>query len=216
MDELSELALAYGSDKYGHHFYTPIYYDYLKHLKNSPLSLLEIGVGGYSIPLEGGHGLRMWNGFFQNAKIYGLDIHDKSFMNKGRIRVFVGSQTDEEILRRVVEETGPLDIIVDDGSHINSHVIKSFEYLWSFLKAGGFYFVEDCHTSYWDEIATDGTDFEGGNHAGTSMNYFKQLADSVNFEHSNGRIFHKLLPDLQSIAFHKELICLKKSPIITT
>jgi len=38
---------------------------------------------------------------------------------------------------------GPFDIIIDDGSHITSDQVASFETLWSFVTNGGHYIVED-------------------------------------------------------------------------
>lgn len=209
MDELSSLALKHGTDKYGHHFYTPIYYNYLKDLKDLPLNILEIGIGGYHLANQGGGGLRMWAEFFKKSKITGIDIYDKGFLDGGNIQTFVLSQTDEDGLSTLISHIGSPNIIIDDGSHINSHVIKSFKILFPLLKEGGFYFVEDCHTSYWDELASDGVDFGGGIHPNTTMNFFKSLVDSVNYEHTRvGR--ESLLTTIEFISFHKELICIKK------
>lgn len=216
MDELSQLALQFSTDKYGHHFYTPIYFRYLQEYRQKEVRLLEIGIGGYEYPKVGGAGLKMWAGFFYRGKVFGIDIYDKSFLDDAQITTFIVSQTDKEHLTTLVESIGPLDIIVDDGSHINSHVIRSFEILFPLLKEGGFYFVEDCHTSYWEELGADGTDFEGGNHPNTTMNYFKRLTDSVNYEHSKGRVLHNVVNDIEFIAFHKELICVKKKDKITS
>jgi hypothetical protein len=66
------------------------------------------------------------------------------------IRVRIGSQTDAAFLKGVVEEFGPFDLIVDDGSHHSSHIITSFNHLFSDgLKDSGVYFVEDLHANYW-------------------------------------------------------------------
>jgi hypothetical protein len=44
-----------------------------------------------------------------------------------------------------------LDLIVDDGSHLTSHQIKSLELLRPKLKPGGIYILEDIHTSFMSE-----------------------------------------------------------------
>ena len=60
-------------------------------------------------------------------------------------------------------------MILDDGSHINEHVIFSFQQLWGNVKSGGVYIVEDVGTAYWDE-------YGGGlRKEGTSIEYFKKL-----------------------------------------
>ena len=66
------------------------------------------------------------------------------------IRVRIGSQADPAFLAKVVQELGPFDIIIDDGSHVVSHQIASFNALFDeALKPGGIYMVEDLETSYW-------------------------------------------------------------------
>lgn len=42
-------------------------------------------------------------------------------------------------------------MIVDDGSHIPSHQMASWHYLFKTLKPGGIYVIEDLHTSYMHE-----------------------------------------------------------------
>jgi hypothetical protein len=44
-----------------------------------------------------------------------------------------------------------VDIIIDDGGHINSDVISSFEILFPKLNNFGFYIIEDIENSYWME-----------------------------------------------------------------
>ena len=89
----------------------------------------------------GGESLRMWKAFFPNSTIYGIDIVDKKHVEEDRIKVFQGSQDDESFLRKVIDETGGFDIIIDDGSHVNEHVIKSFNVLFPALRDSGIYVV---------------------------------------------------------------------------
>jgi hypothetical protein len=44
---------------------------------------------------------------------------------------------------------GPWDIIIDDGSHVPSHVIFSLYMLWPSVRPGGMHIVEDLDTNYW-------------------------------------------------------------------
>ena len=41
------------------------------------------------------------------------------------------------------ESGGGFDAIIDDGSHRNSHIMKTFDALWPTLQPGGVYFMED-------------------------------------------------------------------------
>ncbi|MBA4170768.1 MAG: hypothetical protein H0X68_10240 [Chloroflexi bacterium] len=88
---LGQLAAEFGSDKWGVHYYTPHYERHLAHLRKERFSLLEIGIGGYARQREGGASLRMWKVFFPRAQILGLDIEDKSFVDRNRIRTYHGS-----------------------------------------------------------------------------------------------------------------------------
>lgn len=119
--DLTRLAHLYHTDKSGHHEYTRHYQRHFESLRNFNLNILEIGVGGFESATAGGNSLRMWKKYFPKGKIYGIDIYDKSGIDEDRIKTFCGSQADSEFLRRIVEEIGEVDIIVDDGSHQNQH-----------------------------------------------------------------------------------------------
>ena len=109
---------------------------------------------------------------------------DKSVHDERRIKTFKGSQTDEKLLTRINEEVGGFNIIIDDGSHFNEHVITSFQILFPLLNMGGIYVIEDLCTSYW-ESHPDGIPWGGSkdlNAPFTSMNYLKRLVDGINHE----------------------------------
>lgn len=63
------------------------------------------------------------------------------------------SQVDPDLLDDVVRNAGRLDIIIDDGSHLNEHVLTTFHHLFAKLAPGGLYLVEDTQTSYWPGYA---------------------------------------------------------------
>jgi hypothetical protein len=148
IDPLTRAAIRAGSDKYGGHLYTPIYHQLFAGLREAPLKLLEIGVGGYEAERAGGLGLRMWAEYFPNARIVGLDIHPKKLALPPRIRVVQGSQTDAGLLTRLSLESGPFDIVIDDGSHLVGHTKTTFETLFPQLAPDGIYAIEDTQTSF--------------------------------------------------------------------
>jgi demethylmacrocin O-methyltransferase len=176
-DDLNKLGEVFRTDKVGSHHYTTHYHSHFFRFKEKKINVLEIGVGGYDNPNKGGNSLRMWKEYFSNAHIYSIDIHDKSALQEERIKIFKGSQTDERFLLNVIDEIGEIDLIIDDGSHINEHVIQTFEILFPRLKDGGIYVVEDVQTSYWEDY---GGDSENLNNPKTMMNFFKGLTDSLN------------------------------------
>lgn len=160
------------------------------------MKILEIGVGCYEDPYSGGESLKMWKQYFHNSMIYGIDIIDKTALEEDRIKIFQGSQHDEVFLNKIVAETGKFDIIIDDGSHRNDHVIKTFKILFPELNDGGIYVVEDTHTSYipsyenWSKFGGDDVAPHWAEYGGsldlydqiTMMNFFKRLVDCLSHQ----------------------------------
>jgi cephalosporin hydroxylase len=180
---LPALAEYFGTDKWGSHWYARHYQRHFAALRRKPLRILEIGIGGDDDPRAGGKSLRMWKAYFPRARICGIDIVDKRVHEEGRIRTFVGSQDDEAFLLRLSREQGPFDIVIDDGSHMNAHVIRSFQILFPLLKEDGIYAVEDTQTAYWPEF---GGAFSRDAAAPTSLNFLKRLTDGLNHREFRG------------------------------
>lgn len=172
------MSIVYGSDKWGTHWYAQHYARHFRDRRRQRLKILEIGIGGYDDPESGGGSLRMWRTYFPNSRIYGIDIVDKSPHDERRIWTLKGSQSDEEFLATVMEKMGEVDIVIDDGSHRNEDVLKSFAYLFPRLAENGLYVIEDVQTSYWREYGGNSQD---RNRSDTSMGFMKQLLDCLNY-----------------------------------
>ena len=185
---------------------------YQKHfskLQYKKINLLEIGVGGYDDPKAGGNSLRMWKKFFPFGHIHGIDIVDKSSLAERRIQIHQGSQRDLPFLESVIKKVLPVTIIIDDGSHISKDVITTFKFLFPMLSKEGCYVVEDIQTSYWKEFEGDPKDLANPR---TSMNFFKQLTDSVNsseFERDDGSD-GTFDDQIDSIHFYYNMVLIKK------
>lgn len=208
-NNLTKLASIFGSDKGAHHKYTRVYMTHFRKYRFRKINLLEIGAGGYSNPELGGGSLRMWKRYFPLGRIYSIDIYDKSLLEEKRIKIFKGSQIDNQFLEKILEIISKPDIIIDDGSHINSHVIKTFNILFPELNYGGVYVIEDTQTSYWPEFGGDSENLENSE---TIMNYFKKMTDSLNYKEiirndDNPSYFDK---NIESIHFYNNLIFIYK------
>lgn len=206
---LRRLAQIYGSDKWGEHKYCLHYERHFSPWRKKKLTLLEIGIGGYSDPKSGGRSLRMWRRYFPHGRIYGIDIADKSPHNERRIHTFQGDQSDEEFLLQVIAKTGKPDIIIDDGSHLNGHVIKSFEVLFPLLADDGIYVVEDTQTSYWESWGGSSEDLKSAN---TSMCMLKSLVDGLNHAEYTRPCFSPSYLDrhIVSMNFYHNLVFIRK------
>ena len=161
--------------KWTHYF--PAYERHFERFVNRPCVFIEIGCG------EGGS-LQMWKRYLgPYAQIVGLDIApDTAFLAEDQISIRVGDQSDESFLQGVIEEFGPPDVVVDDGSHLMAHVTASFRYLYPRLSRTGVYLVEDMHTAYWEE-------YGGGLHRPESfIELSKALIDELNADHSRGAL----------------------------
>lgn len=202
------LATLYLADKWNIHWYAQHYEALFDKIRHKKLNLLEIGVGGYDKPKSGGASLRMWRAYFPKGRIFGVDIYEKSFHDSRRIKTFQGSQVDPDFLDSVVRQIGQLDIIIDDGSHENEHVLFTFHRLFPQLAEGGYYAIEDTQTSYWPKQGGNAVD---RNDLNTSMGYFKSLADGLNWEEYPGKYEPNYYDvNIKSIAFYHNLIIITK------
>ena len=127
--------------------YFPIYERILSEFRTRPIRFLEIGV-------YHGSSLQMWKRYFHpDSVILGIDIDPTciNFENSdSNIHVRIGDQSDTAFLQSVIQEFGPFDVILDDGSHLCSDMIKTFDYAFlNGLTDAGVYFVEDTHTNFW-------------------------------------------------------------------
>lgn len=174
IDPLTLLAIRHGTDKWGPHFYTPVYDELFSHLRDRPIRLLEIGVGGYDLRTMGGASLAMWADYFQNGEITGIDPTEKRLTLDPRIKVLQGSQDDPAFLKEVCEKRGPFDIIIDDGSHIPKHMVGTFNVLFPSLADGGTYVIEDMQTAFWPHF--------GGSmlHGGEIMKLVRTIIECLN------------------------------------
>lgn len=197
--DLNKLGEIHGTDKIIGHFYTHHYQNHFAPYRNNKIKLLEVGVGGYDDPQLGGNSLRMWKNYFHKGKIFSLDIHDKSLLQEDRIRIFQGSQVDFDFLGSMMKEVGNPDIIIDDGSHINEHVIETFKFLFPYLKDGGIYVIEDMQTSYWESFGGDTANL---NNPKTMMNFFKSLTDCLNHKEFLQKGYQSSYYDQKIISMH--------------
>lgn len=126
------------------HHYFDIYERHFSPWRGRDVRMLEIGV-------QRGGSLDIWRSYFgPGSRIAGLDI-DPACASVGgeRTRIYIGDQADRALLKRIVAEEGPFDIVLDDGGHRMSQMIASFEELYPTLNCPGVYLVEDTHTCSW-------------------------------------------------------------------
>jgi hypothetical protein len=123
------------------HGYIPIYKEYFDQITDCK-KVLEIGVG------QGGS-LKMLSAMFPDAKVHGIDLGAMPHLHTDKITVHIGNQERRDDLERIVQETNgkPFDVILDDGGHTMFQQQTSLGCLFKHVKSGGYYILEDLHTS---------------------------------------------------------------------
>ena len=137
-----------------------------------PVRLLEIGV-------QNGGSLQIWSKYLPPGSIMvGIDIDPAcaGFRPETNISILIGDAGDKVAIDRILGDA-KFDIIIDDASHRSDHVVSTFNACFGRLNCGGLYIVEDLHCSY---RSSHGGGFRL---AGSSMEWFKGLADALNVDH---------------------------------
>jgi hypothetical protein len=188
--------------KWGH--YLEVYDRFFAPLRNAgkPLRILELGV-------QHGGSLQLWQKYFgPQAKIAGIDIDPRSEFNSENIKVFIGSQTDPDVLNRAVDWLDELTIVIDDGSHVAKHQNLSLDLLFPRLAPGGLYICEDLHTNYWWRY--------GGGYAkgGTFIDRMKRLIDDIHeWSHRYGAKDHVLAGQVFGLHVYDSIVVIEKREI---
>lgn len=179
--------------------YFDIYERHFAEFRDRPITLLEIGV-------HGGGSLEMWRDYFHpDSQIVGIDINPACAAHAhDNIDVHIGSQDDPALLASLVEKYGEFDIIVDDGSHMNAHMVASFEALYPSVKQRGVYMVEDMHTSYLPK-------YDGGlQRRGTFAEFVKDRIDELHSRHIEGADKTAFSMNTRSISIYDAVVVFEK------
>ena len=122
----------------------------------------------FELGMWDGGSTAFWFEYFQPKKHIAIDIskkedskyfqqYVKSRNLEKRIKTYWGTdQTDSDRLREIVKNEfgAPLDLVVDDASHLYEPTKKSFETLFPLLRPGGLYVIEDWAWAHWQEFQT--------------------------------------------------------------
>lgn len=132
------------TDKGDVHSYLPIYEEILKPYRSTATDILEIGIFN-------GASLLLWEKYFDNAKIHGIDCSDqpiggmadlRPMIASGEHNIYIGDATSMQDAFKFFGQI-KFDVIIDDGSHALVHQIQSYMVYSNFLNEGGIYIIED-------------------------------------------------------------------------
>ncbi len=120
------------------HGYSKFYEKHLEFLRNSNFNLLEIGTwyGAYTAS---------FCKYFKNAKIFGIDRNFKFKYKSKNITFIQCDLRSKKDLKRLSNKLygKKFKIIVDDGSHILTHIIKNIIFFIHYIEQGGYFIIED-------------------------------------------------------------------------
>lgn len=195
-------------NKWAH--YLPLYERYFAPFRGRSIFFLEVGTG------QGGSS-RMWQHYFGPlAQIVTVDVREecRQFEND-QVKVRIGDQSDSVFLQSILDEFGPPEIILDDGSHVMQHVKATFRYMFPRMNREAVYFVEDLHTAYWPA-------YGGGlRQPGTFIEDMKDLIDELNSTNPHHGSMgaatmptSDIAPMVRGIAFHESVVVVEKGPFI--
>ena len=88
----------------------------------------------------------MWEEYFINSNVYGIDITDqyiKDLIAENKYNIIIGDASSENILKHLNDLI--FDVIIDDGSHLINDQINSFNILKNRMKPNGIYIIEDVN-----------------------------------------------------------------------
>jgi spermidine synthase len=91
-----------------------------------------------------GESLLMWEEYFTNSKVFGVDITSKflkELIKDKTHNIIIADATKKSTLKRFSEET--FDVIIDDGSHLLEDQINTFKLFKDKMNPGGIFIIED-------------------------------------------------------------------------
>lgn len=175
-----------------------IYETLLSKYRNTDVSLVEVGI-------DAGGSLQLWKNYLgSKALIYGIDIHPPQ-LEESQIKEFIANQEKREELKHVASLIPKIDVLIDDGSHMCSHQINTFEEIFPYVSRGGLYVCEDLHTSYRN-------DYGGGyKKEGSFIEYCKDLIDS-SYPNEDEKIkASDVSKMIDSITFYPSMVVFRKA-----
>jgi hypothetical protein len=150
---LCALAQKWRTDKFGHHNYTPYYHAMLAARRDRIKKVVELGIGWAGMRSQDpaypkAASLFMWQEYFPNAWIVGLDIRADTLVIEGRIQSFLCDQSSQISLEETAHRIGDdIDLFIDDGSHVPYDQALTAKIFWPRMADDGIYVIEDVYTA---------------------------------------------------------------------
>ena len=139
------------TDKNTTHSYLELYQYLLESKKETAKNVLEVGI-------DRGGSIKLWNDFFTNATVYGLDIMPTEKVWDGimdpNIRLFTNTNAyDKDFFHdQFLKNPIQMDMVLDDGPHTLVSMIQFIQLYSQILTEDGILIIEDVPDPSWLEI----------------------------------------------------------------
>ena len=198
--------------------YLDVYDEALAPWRGEAINFVEVGV-------QNGGSLEVWSRYFAAARaLVGCDIDPRCGglrFDDPRVSVVVGDVNAAATVSEIAARADPIDVFIDDGSHVSTDIVASFWNYFPRVRAGGIYVAEDLHCAYLPK-------FQGGLARLNAMTFFKLLADGIHqaYWQGQGTMQALMAPflagaavdcarianDVASVAFYDSLCIVRKRP----
>lgn len=194
--------------------YMSVYAQYLERFKDTPITLVEVGV-------QNGGSLELWSKILHpKSLIIGIDIDPKcaklqfkKTVKTADVQVVIGDQSNRAFWKSFLERTGGIDFFIDDGGHTMLQQIVTFEEVLPYVKPNGVYLCEDTHTSYyeWENAGYKNPD--------SFIEYTKNLVDVLHIDHYETRTealkkHNVLMSDVSSVTYFDSMVVFDKRSVV--
>ena len=154
MEDLIDTNIYY-TDKNTTHSYFNLYNNLFSSIREDSKNILEIGIGNFGN--KNGGSLLLWNMFFKNAFIHGIDIisenqiYDIILTNK-RIKTYLNTDAyNSKIIDYFKQNNLLFDVIIDDGPHTLETQCECIKLYSDLLSHNGILVIEDVQDISWIE-----------------------------------------------------------------
>jgi hypothetical protein len=180
-----------------HDSYFHVYEELLRPFVGRPLTLVEVGI------YHGGS-LFMWRDYLgPQARIIGVDLNPEArrWAQEG-FEIHIGDQADPAFWDGFYAEVGPVDVLIDDGGHMNHQQIVTADKAIDHIRDGGLLIVEDVHASYLGEFGNP-SDF-------SFINFAKKVIDAVNARFPAVKFVGNAYgAKVASVSFHESIVAFR-------
>jgi cephalosporin hydroxylase len=131
------------TDKHTDHSYTDVYERLFAPFRMECKAVLEIGV-------QTGGSMRLWNGYFPNALVHGIDVNiyeNQCREDAPRVRLIQANAYTQECASTFAPKS--LDVVIDDGPHSLESMQQAIALYLPAVRPGGYLIIEDIQSMDW-------------------------------------------------------------------